>query len=138
MNDPFGQGFPATSEAETDGVRVEVRCCYLPGESSARQRRYVFAYQVRIENVGDAPVQLISRHWIITDGDGNERHVKGPGVVGEQPRLNPGDAHGYQSYCPLATPGGSMRGTYQMLRDDGSQFDAQVGAFSLMASQLLN
>jgi ApaG protein len=109
-----------------------------PERSSPEQNRWFFLYTVTISNQGTEAVRLISRHWIITDGEGNERHVRGPGVVGEQPRLNPGEGHSYQSYCPLTTPSGSMRGTYQMLRDDGSQFDAQVGAFSLMASQLLN
>jgi ApaG protein len=137
-NDPFFQGFHGTSEAETQGVRVEVRCAYMPEESSPQHGRYMFTYQVLITNVGTTPAQLISRHWIITDGGGSERHVRGPGVVGQQPRLEPGQAHAYQSFCPLTTPSGSMRGTFQMLRDDGSQFDAEVGAFSLMAPQLLN
>jgi ApaG protein len=136
--DPFENGFPGTSVAETQGIRVGVRCAYIPEQSAPHERRYFFAYQVTIANVGNVPAQLISRHWIITDGGGQEEHVKGPGVVGAQPRLNPGESHAYTSCCPLQTPSGSMRGTYRMLRDDGEQFDAQVGAFSLMAPQLLN
>ncbi len=135
---PFTNGFPGTSVAETQGIRVEVRCAYIPEQSAPQAGRYFFAYQVTIANVGSVPAQLISRHWIITDGDGKEEHVKGPGVVGAQPRLSPGEAHSYTSFCPLPTPSGSMRGTYRMLRDDGDQFDAEVGAFSLMAPLLLN
>ena len=135
---PFANGFPGTSVAETQGIRVEVRCAYIPEQSAPQARRYFFAYQVTIGNVGTVPAQLISRHWIITDGEGKEEHVKGPGVVGAQPRLSPGETHSYTSFCPLPTPSGSMRGTYRMLRDTGEQFDAEVGAFSLMAPQLLN
>jgi len=131
-------GLPGTSDELTRGVRVQVWCRYVPERSSPRDEHYLFTYRVRISNEGDVPAQLISRHWVISDGNGQEQHVRGPGVVGEQPRLEPGDAHEYSSFCPLATPSGSMRGTYQMLLDDGDLFDAKVGAFSLLVPQLLN
>lgn len=127
-----------SSEAVTRGVRVQVVAQFVPHESDPTENRYFFAYHVRIANEGDQPVRLLSRHWIITDGEGRERHVKGPGVIGEQPHLEPGQAHEYTSFCPLDTPSGSMRGTYHMLVDDGSSFDARVGTFSLLVPQLLN
>ena len=126
------------SNVLTQGIRVSVESFYLPAQSQPERRQYVFAYKVRIANEGETPAQLISRHWIIQDADGHTEHVRGPGVVGAQPRLEPGQSHEYTSYCPLSTPSGSMRGAYQMVRDDGSQFDAVVGVFSLMAAQLLN
>ncbi len=131
-------GVPAGSSAVTQGVHVEVQARYVPEESAPLRRQFLFAYRVRIANHGPEPVQLVSRHWIITDGRGREEHVRGPGVVGEQPRLAPGEAFEYTSFCPLQTPNGSMRGTYRMVRDDGSCFDATVAAFSLLAPQLLN
>lgn len=139
MTDPFGiHGLPGTSVADTEGVRVEVEASYVPTHSAPHDLHFFFAYRVRISNVGQAPVQLISRHWVITDGQGHVEHVKGPGVVGAQPRLLPGESHEYSSFCPLPTPCGSMKGSYRMLRDDGTQFDAEVATFSLLVPQLLN
>jgi ApaG protein len=122
----------------TEGIRVSVRAVYVPERSSPDQDHYFFAYTVRIQNEGTAPAQLISRHWIITDARGRVEHVKGPGVVGETPRLEPGDAFEYTSYCPLTTSSGAMRGSYQMKRDDGRAFDAAIGVFTLMATHMLN
>ena len=99
----------------TRGVRVRVKSAYVPERSSPPQGHYFFAYHVRIANEGDETVQLVSRHWIITDGDGHQEHVQGPGVVGEQPVLAPGESFEYTSFCPLATPIGSMHGSYQMV-----------------------
>jgi ApaG protein len=99
---------------------------------------YFFAYRITITNVGDAPARLMSRHWIITDGSGRVEHVKGPGVVGEQPRLEPGAGFQYTSFCPLPTPVGTMEGSYQMVRDDGREFDAQIAPFTLAAPNALN
>jgi ApaG protein len=118
-------------EAETNGVAVRVVTSYLPAQSDPSARRYVWAYQIEIENRGARTVQLVSRHWIITDGQGRTEEVQGPGVVGEQPILRPGDKHQYVSGCPLSTPSGAMVGTYRMLVDGGEPFDAAIPAFSL-------
>lgn len=120
-----------TSTATTLGIRVSVQALYLPDQSAPAHDRYVFAYTVAIANEGAAPVQLRTRHWIITDGHGAIEEVRGDGVVGEQPRLAPGQAFQYTSGCVLKTPVGSMHGTYQMWRDDGTSFDAQIAPFAL-------
>lgn len=126
------------SDAVTQGIRVRVRASFVPERSDPGNEEFLFAYRVTIRNEGDAPARLVARHWIIMDGSGRVEHVRGPGVVGETPRLEPGEAFEYTSYCPLPTPVGSMRGTYQMVRDDGTSFDAQIGAFSLMTTPMLN
>jgi ApaG protein len=121
---------PAIYEAETNGVAVRVVTSYLP-EQSEPPGRYVWAYRIEIENRGEVTVQLISRHWIITDAQGRTEEVEGPGVVGEQPTLEPGQSHTYVSGCPLATPSGSMVGSYKMLVSGGEAFEAAIPAFSL-------
>jgi ApaG protein len=121
----------SVSEALTSGVRVTVRSEYLPHRSSPDERRYVFAYTVVIANEGIATVKLRSRHWVITDGRGRVEEVRGQGVVGEQPQLEPGESFQYTSGCVLETPQGVMHGTYQMLRTDGSAFDAEISPFVL-------
>lgn len=126
------------SSATTDGIRVTVKAVYVPEQSSPRMRRYVFAYTVKIANEGAAAAQLRSRHWVITDGDGKVEEVRGPGVVGQQPNLEPGDEFEYTSGCVLATPRGEMRGTYQMHRPDGSTFDATIAPFGLTLPFSLN
>ena len=126
------------SNIVTQGIRISVQSRYMTAESQPERGQFLFAYTVRITNEGDTPAQLISRHWIIQDAHGRSEHVRGPGVVGAQPRLEPGQSHEYTSFCPIGTPSGSMQGTYQMVRDDGDSFDAVVGMFSLMAPQLLN
>lgn len=126
------------STATTEGIRVHVKVVYVPEQSSPRSRRYVFAYTVRIANEGEVPAQLKSRHWVITDGDGRVEEVKGPGVVGQQPLLNPGDQFEYTSGCVLPTPRGEMHGTYQMFRPDGASFDATIAPFSLTLPYSLN
>ncbi|WP_045119842.1 Co2+/Mg2+ efflux protein ApaG [Haliangium ochraceum] len=115
----------------TEGIRVTVRSVYLPNQSEPEDQRHVFAYTVSISNEGQRPAQLRTRHWIITDGNGQVQEVKGPGVVGETPRLTPGQSFQYTSGCVLKTPVGTMHGTYQMYRDDGSQFDAEIAPFTL-------
>ncbi len=122
----------------TQGIRVEVEAKYVPAQSSPREHRYVFAYTVRIANVGAAYAQLLNRHWIITDGDGHVEEVRGPGVVGQQPRLHPGDSFEYTSGCVLRTPRGSMRGTYELTRRDAERFDAEIGPFELRLPLTLN
>lgn len=104
---------------------------FLPEQSDPSIHQYIFIYQVRIVNEGDAPVRLISRRWLIVDARGNGHEVHGEGVVGQQPRLASGEFHEYSSYCPLPTPWGTMEGTYQMRRDDGSVFDVRVARFYL-------
>lgn len=127
------------SEALTEGIRVSVTAQYIPSHSSPRDSHYFFAYRVRIANEGSEPAQLISRHWVITDAAGRVENVRGPGVVGAQPRLEPGEEHVYTSCCPLSTTSGTMRGTYQMVRDEpGREFDAVVAPFPLYVPELLN
>lgn len=126
------------SEAVTANIRVEVLARYVPENSKPLEDEWVFQYTVRITNEGSDTVQLLSRHWIITDALDNVKEVKGPGVVGEQPVLNPGASFKYSSWCPLATPTGSMRGTYQMIRADGTPFDIEIAPFGLKARYLVN
>lgn len=126
------------SDTTTRGVRVEVRTAYVPERSAPQESRYFFAYRIRISNVGEETVQLRSRHWVISDGEGNMEHVRGPGVVGEQPVLEPGEAFEYTSFCPLPTPIGSMHGTYQMVTAGGSAFDAEIAPFPLAVPHALN
>ncbi len=126
------------SNMATHGIRVSVKAEYVPEQSSPKSHRYVFAYTVRIENEGQGPAQLRSRHWIITDADGKIDEVQGPGVVGQQPLLRPGEHFEYTSGCVLGTPRGEMRGTYQMFRADGSTFDAEIAAFALALPYSLN
>ena len=121
------------SSAVTQGVRVSVESQYLADESSPVAEHFVFAYTVTISNEGTNVVQLKTRHWIITDGRGHVEEVKGPGVVGAQPVLKPGQAFRYTSGCVLKTPRGTMHGTYQMHREDGSVFDAEIAPFLLVA-----
>ena len=116
----------------TDGVTIRVSVSFLPEQSELDKNRWFWAYHVRIENDGDAPVQLLTRHWIIVDGQGGEHEVRGDGVVGEQPIIAPGEAFDYVSGCPLETPRGSMEGSYLMQRADGSTFDADIPRFELV------
>lgn len=126
------------SNAVTQGIRVTVQSQYLEEQSAPSRGKYVFAYTVRIANEGSDTAQLRSRHWIITDGNGDVEEVKGPGVIGAQPTLRPGQAFEYTSGCVLHTPRGTMHGTYQMVREDGSGFDAEIAPFPLALPQLFN
>ena len=121
-------------EAETDGIVVRVRPSFLAGQSNPDAGRWVWAYQVEIVNLTGVPVQLIARHWIITDARGQVEDVRGPGVVGEQPVIAPGASYTYASGCPLTTPSGSMVGSYAMVDSEGRSFDAAIPAFSLDVS----
>ena len=127
-----------SSSAETNGVLVEVQSVYLEDQSQPANRRFVFAYQITITNNGSEVVQLETRHWIITDGLGDVEEVKGPGVVGEQPVLSPGESFRYTSGAVLPTERGTMHGTYQMHRADGAQFDAEIAQFLLERPYSLN
>lgn len=126
------------SDTTTDGIRVRVAAMFLAGESSPRNNRYVFAYRIRISNEGEETAQLISRHWIITNAHGDTEEVEGPGVVGNQPVLAPGQSFEYTSYCPLPTSMGTMHGTYTMVRPDGRSFEAHIAPFTLAAPFALN
>ena len=126
------------SHAETRGVRVLVESRYLEDQSRPAADRYAFAYRVRIENVGEETVQLRTRHWIIRDGFGQVDEVRGPGVIGEQPVLRPGTAFEYTSGAVLKTQRGSMKGTYQMVTEEGEQFDAVIEEFALERPYSLN
>jgi len=126
------------SSAVTDGILVEVTSAYRPERSEPQRGRWLFSYTVTIANQGEAPAQLLTRHWIIVDGNGRREDVRGDGVVGHQPRLEPGQSFEYTSYCVLQTAHGSMRGTYQMIRDGGERFDAEISQFSLVMPGQLN
>ena len=119
------------SDTITDGIRIRVAAEFVEEQSDPERGLYLYKYRVVIENVGEQRACLLSRHWIIRDADGNQREVKGPGVVGEHPDLAPGETFVYMSGCPLATEWGTMEGTYRMRRDDGSEFDAAIGRFFL-------
>jgi len=120
-----------TSEAVTRNVRVSVSAEYSPERSNPADTQWFFLYTITIANEGEAPVQLVTRHWIITDGAGHVEEVRGEGVVGQQPTLAPGETFTYTSGCPLSTPFGLMQGTYQLTTKDGETFDATIAPFTL-------
>jgi ApaG protein len=126
------------SDTLTQGVRIIVRPQYVPDQSEPAAGRYLFAYHITIRNEGAATVQLLSRHWVITDGEGRVEHVRGPGVVGHQPVLKPGEQFQYTSACPLQTPVGTMHGEFNMVRDGGEKFDALIQPFRLAVPTVLN
>lgn len=116
----------------TDGVLIEVKTKYIPEESNPEAHHYFFAYQITIKNLNDFSVQLLNRHWIIMDQRGRVEEVRGPGVVGKQPELKPNETFEYTSFCPLKTPTGSMRGSYEMIRASGESFCAEIPEFELI------
>jgi ApaG protein len=126
------------STATTRGIKVEVQSQHLPRQSAPAQQRYVFAYTIRITNTSDHTVQLVSRHWKVTHGDGHVEEVRGPGVVGQQPILKPGQSFEYTSGSVLRTPLGTMHGTYQMAVQGGEGFDATIAPFALETPYALN
>lgn len=119
--------------AETRGLTVRVSVSFLPEQSEPEKGRWFWAYHIRIENEGPLTVQLVSRRWTITDGRGSAQQVQGDGVVGEQPVIEPGRSFDYVSGCPLPTPTGTMEGSYHMIADDGSAFEAAIPRFPLQA-----
>ena len=121
------------SEAVTEDIRVEVMSSYSLENSRPAEGEWVFQYTVRITNLGNDTVQLVSRHWVITDAVDHVEEVRGPGVVGEQPVLRPSESFKYSSWCPLKTPTGLMYGTYEMQRENGSRFDIEIAPFALRA-----
>jgi ApaG protein len=129
---------PGVSEKNPYAVEIAVQTRFVPEQSQPDSSRYVFAYTIRIANTGSVPARLISRHWIITDGNGKVEEVRGEGVVGEQPYLLPGQGFRYSSGAVLETPVGAMQGSYQMLADDGAHFDAPIAPFTLAMPGLLH
>jgi len=119
-------------------IQVTTQVEFIPEQSSEEQDRYVFAYTITISNTGSIPAQLISRHWIITDATGSKQEVRGLGVVGEQPLLKPGESFEYTSGSAIATPVGTMQGSYQMVAEDGAKFDAEIPEFSLSMPRVLH
>ena len=119
-------------------IAIEVETAYLADQSNPANEHYVFAYTVTLRNQGEQGARLLTRHWIITDGKGDVEEVKGLGVVGKQPTLEPGEQFQYSSFCPLPTTIGSMEGWYKMKREDGSEFDARVETFTLAAPYAIN
>jgi ApaG protein len=119
--------------AETAGVTVRVSVAYLADQSSPDAGRWFWSYHIRIENHRDAAVQLLARHWVIKDAAGNVHEVRGPGVVGDLPRIEPGDSYDYVSGCPLETSSGAMAGEFHMVDEQGSTFDIEIPGFDLAA-----
>ena len=117
----------------TRGVTVRVSVSYLPEQSEPERDRWFWAYHIRVENEGPMTVQLLTRHWVITDGRGARHSVEGEGVVGEQPMISPATAYDYVSGCPLSTASGAMQGSYHMAGEDGSTFDVKIPRFALVA-----
>ena len=115
----------------TRNIQVEVEPSYIPEQSRPGSNYFFFAYRVRISNRGEETVQLLSRHWVIMDGHGVVHEVKGQGVVGHQPKLAPGEVFEYESFCPLPTPTGNMRGNYQMVDQKNAEFDIKIPLFFL-------
>lgn len=126
------------SDTTTRGIRVQVESFYDEDRSAPQENYYFFAYRVTISNGGGEPAQLVSRDWIITDATGYQQQVQGPGVVGEQPLLAPGESFEYTSFCPLSTPVGSMHGSYRMMLASGESFDAVIAPFSLAVPHSVN
>lgn len=119
-------------------ITVAARTAFIPDQSDLDSSRYVFAYTITITNTGTLPAQLVSRHWIITDSNNQVQEVRGQGVVGEQPLLRPNESFQYTSGTAIATPVGTMRGTYQMVAEDGVQFDASIPEFTLSMPRVLH
>ena len=119
-------------------IKVSVDTTYLESQSDKTDDRYVFAYTVTIQNNGDVPAKLLTRHWVITDSNGKIQEVRGDGVVGEQPHLKPGEGFQYTSGTMLETPVGTMHGSYLMQADDGTEFDAEIELFTLSAPRVLH
>ncbi|MAT66382.1 MAG: Co2+/Mg2+ efflux protein ApaG [Gammaproteobacteria bacterium] len=119
-------------------IEVEVQTSYIEEQSSPEDNRYVFAYTITIHNTGSVAAKLLTRHWIITDSNGKTQEVRGEGVVGEQPHLTPGERFQYTSGTMIETSVGSMRGSYQMIADDGVEFDAEIPPFTLSIPRTLH
>ncbi|HXR58175.1 MAG TPA: Co2+/Mg2+ efflux protein ApaG [Burkholderiales bacterium] len=126
------------AQAKRCEIMVSASVRYLAEQSDEKTGRYVFAYTINIRNTGEATAQLISRHWIITDSQGLVQEVRGLGVVGNQPVLRPGESHEYSSGTAIATPVGTMKGSYQMIAEDGTRFEAEIPEFTLSVPRVLH
>jgi ApaG protein len=124
--------------SDSNQIQVLVKSEYVPDQSSSDANRYVFTYHVTIENIGTLPAQLLSRHWVITDGNQKVQEVRGEGVIGEQPTIMPGESYEYSSGAVLQTPVGSMQGSYQMIDATGLKFDAHIPVFTLASPKALH
>ena len=138
MSEPTDKPPAADMTSERHRISIDVETTYLDDQSEPREQRYVFAYTITIRNEGEVPAKLLTRHWIITDANGRVQEVRGDGVVGEQPYLKPGQGFRYSSGAVLETPVGTMQGSYQMIDDDGAQFDAPIPAFRLAKPGMLH
>ena len=127
-----------TTQPERDSIEIKTACRFIPEQSDVEAERYVFAYHITIRNTGSVSAQLMSRHWIITDAEGAVQEVKGAGVVGQQPVLQPGEQFEYTSGCTIASPVGTMTGSYQMVSEDGTSFDAPIAEFTLAMPRTLH
>ena len=127
-----------TAETANPKIRVEVETSYVEEQSDPRDKRFVFSYTITIRNEGQVPARLLTRHWIITDANGNVKETRGDGVVGEQPYLKPGQGFRYSSGAVIETPVGTMQGSYQMVADDGQRVDAPIAPFRLAMPGVLH
>ena len=127
-----------TTQPERDSIEIKTACRFIPEQSDVEAERYVFAYHITIRNTGSVSAQLMSRHWIITDAEGAVQEVKGAGVVGQQPVLQPGQQFEYTSGCTIASPVGTMKGSSQMVTEDGTSFDAPIAEFTLAMPRTLH
>ncbi len=127
-----------TADPANPRIRVDVETSYIEEQSDPRDKRFVFSYTITIRNEGKVPARLLTRHWIITDANGNVKETRGDGVVGEQPYLKPGQGFRYSSGAVIETPVGTMQGSYQMLADDGQKFDAPIAPFRLAMPGVLH
>ena len=137
---PFNQDKLNDTMPNPEKYRIEIKPVpqFIPEQSDPDDSRYVFAYTITIRNLGELPAQLIARHWIITDANNEVQEVRGLGVVGNQPLLKPGESFEYSSGCSLATPVGTMKGTYQMVGEDGTRFEAEIPEFVLAIPRVLH
>lgn len=126
------------AEAKKYEIHISVTTQYMPEQSDPGSERYFFAYHIKVTNSGSVAAQLVSRHWIITDATGKVEEVRGLGVVGHQPMLQPGESFDYTSGCPLATPVGTMQGSYQMVAEDSTRFEAPISEFVLAMPRTLH
>lgn len=126
------------NEQNKYSIRIEAVSEFVEQQSDETEGRFVFSYQIRISNTGSVPARLISRHWVITDADGKVQEVRGLGVIGEQPLLGPGQSFEYTSGCAIPTSFGTMRGSYQMQAEDGTEFDAEIPEFLLTGPRVLH
>jgi ApaG protein len=135
---PSQNGDKPVSPSEPYSIEVEAVAEYVPSQSRPDDEHFVFAYHITVRNTGSIAAQLLSRHWIITDGNGKVQEVRGQGVIGEQPTLAPGESFRYTSGCMLETPVGTMHGSYQMQAADGHRFDAGIPPFMLAVPRVLH